>query len=86
MSGYRWRQVERIRKALPQIKVSDRTPIEAAVVYRPESVIWTYTGDEELRAWHVSGDGSLHETPESVRWTLERATDRAVGRVAGEAS
>lgn len=73
----RWNQVDRIRKALPKVKVSERTPIDAAVVYRPESTVWTYDGDEQIRCWHVAGDGSLHETPESIRWTLERAADRA---------
>lgn len=82
----RWDRVNKIRKALPQIKVTDRTPIDAPVVYRPGAVVWTYTVDEEFRSYQVAADGSLHETPESVRWTLERATDRAAGRVAGEAS
>lgn len=84
----RW--TETLRSASMRRALSDTgrmravaTPIAAPVVHKPESVVWTESGDGERRAWHVAGDGSLHETPESRVWSVERAAERAVQ---GEAS
>ncbi len=85
MSG-RWERAlkarQRMGRALdtgPIKAVTSSTAIDVPVVHRPESVVWTESGDGERRAWHVAGDGSLHETPESRVWSVERAAERAAG-------